>query len=69
MQAPYLAPDCGVLEEAYLLFHSFLSWPEPCCSASRRLLAVIQQELTAPGSTVSPWYSVCKREKNTHSQV
>ncbi|XP_026181826.1 phosphoinositide 3-kinase regulatory subunit 5-like isoform X2 [Mastacembelus armatus] len=48
-KAPYVSPDCGVLQEAYLLFHSFLSWPEPCCSASKRLLSIIQQELRAPG--------------------
>ncbi|XP_040918251.1 phosphoinositide 3-kinase regulatory subunit 5-like isoform X2 [Toxotes jaculatrix] len=49
LKAPYVGPDCGVLWEAYLLFHSFLSWPEPCCSASKRLLNIIQQELKAPG--------------------
>uniref|UniRef100_UPI003AB082B3 phosphoinositide 3-kinase regulatory subunit 5-like n=1 Tax=Centroberyx gerrardi TaxID=166262 RepID=UPI003AB082B3 len=49
LKVPHLAPDCGVLQEAYLLFHSFLSWPEPCCSASKRLLHVIRQELRAPG--------------------
>ncbi|KAM3863822.1 phosphoinositide 3-kinase regulatory subunit 5-like [Diretmus argenteus] len=49
LKIAYLAPDCGVLQEAYLLFHSFLSWPEPCCSASKRLLQVIKQELRAPG--------------------
>ncbi|KAF3846887.1 hypothetical protein F7725_003965 [Dissostichus mawsoni] len=37
------------LVEAYLLFHSFLTWPEPCSSASKRLLNVLQQELRAPG--------------------
>uniref|UniRef100_A0A671TUM4 Phosphoinositide 3-kinase regulatory subunit 5 n=1 Tax=Sparus aurata TaxID=8175 RepID=A0A671TUM4_SPAAU len=47
--APHVALDCGVLQEAYTLFHSFLSWPEPCCSASKRLLNIIQQELRAPG--------------------
>lgn len=46
-----MALDCGVLQEAYTLFHSFLSWPEPCCSASKRLLNIIQQELRAPGNT------------------
>uniref|UniRef100_A0A8D2ZQE1 Phosphoinositide 3-kinase regulatory subunit 5 n=1 Tax=Scophthalmus maximus TaxID=52904 RepID=A0A8D2ZQE1_SCOMX len=51
LKAPYVAPDCGVVWEAYLLFRSFLSWPEPCCSASKRLLGIIQQELRAPGST------------------
>uniref|UniRef100_A0A673BLK3 Phosphoinositide 3-kinase regulatory subunit 5 n=1 Tax=Sphaeramia orbicularis TaxID=375764 RepID=A0A673BLK3_9TELE len=49
LKAPYVSPDCGVLQEAYLLFQSFLSWPEPCCSASKRLLSTIQQELRAPG--------------------
>ncbi|XP_070778965.1 phosphoinositide 3-kinase regulatory subunit 5-like [Enoplosus armatus] len=49
LKAPYVAPDCGLLQEAYLLFHSFLAWPEPCCSASKRLLNIIQQELRAPG--------------------
>ncbi|XP_040012019.1 phosphoinositide 3-kinase regulatory subunit 5-like isoform X2 [Xiphias gladius] len=49
LKAPYVAPDCGVLQEAYLLFHCFLSWPEPCCSASKHLLNIIQQELRAPG--------------------
>lgn len=51
LQTPHVAPDCSVLQEAYLLFHSFLAWPEPCCSASKRLLYIIQQELRAPGST------------------
>ncbi|XP_072225476.1 phosphoinositide 3-kinase regulatory subunit 5-like isoform X1 [Leuresthes tenuis] len=46
---PYVDPDCGVLQEACLLFHRFLSWPEPCSSACKRLLNVIQQELRAPG--------------------
>ncbi|KAM7386368.1 hypothetical protein PAMA_009135 [Pampus argenteus] len=49
LKTPYVAPDCDVLEEAYLLFHSFLSWPDPCCSASKRLLNIIYQELRAPG--------------------
>ncbi|XP_054463201.1 phosphoinositide 3-kinase regulatory subunit 5-like [Anoplopoma fimbria] len=49
LKTPHVAPDCGVLEEAYLLFHSFLAWPEPCSSASKRLLNVIQKELRAPG--------------------
>ncbi|XP_073349735.1 phosphoinositide 3-kinase regulatory subunit 5-like isoform X2 [Pagrus major] len=49
LKVPHVAPDCGVLQEAYTLFHSFLSWPEPCCSASKRLLNIIQQELRAPG--------------------
>ncbi|CAB1433430.1 unnamed protein product [Pleuronectes platessa] len=49
LKAPYVAPDWDVLWEAYLLFHSFLSWPEPCSSASKRLLRVMQQELRAPG--------------------
>ncbi|XP_023287372.1 phosphoinositide 3-kinase regulatory subunit 5-like isoform X1 [Seriola lalandi dorsalis] len=49
LKAPHVAPDSGVLQEAYLVFHSFLSWPEPCCSASKRLLHIIQQELRAPG--------------------
>ncbi|XP_028311697.1 phosphoinositide 3-kinase regulatory subunit 5-like [Gouania willdenowi] len=51
LKAPYVDPECGVLQEACRLFHSFLSWPEPCSSASKRLLNVIQQELRAPGSS------------------
>lgn len=49
LKAPHVAPDCGLLLEAYSVFHSFLSWPEPCSSASRRLLSTIRQELSAPG--------------------
>lgn len=49
LKAPYVSLECGVLQEAYRLFHGFLSWPEPCCSAAKRLLNVIQQELRAPG--------------------
>ncbi|XP_030591363.1 phosphoinositide 3-kinase regulatory subunit 5-like isoform X2 [Archocentrus centrarchus] len=49
LKAPYVPTDCGVLQEAYLLFHSFLAWPEPCSSAAKRLLNIIQQELRAPG--------------------
>ncbi|XP_068575242.1 phosphoinositide 3-kinase regulatory subunit 5-like [Cebidichthys violaceus] len=49
LKAPHVAPDCGVLQEAYLLFHGFLAWPEPCSSASKRLLKIIQKELRAPG--------------------
>ncbi|XP_069005546.1 phosphoinositide 3-kinase regulatory subunit 5-like [Embiotoca jacksoni] len=49
LKTPHVAPDCGVLQEAYLLFHSFLSWPEPCSSACKRLINIIQQELRAPG--------------------
>ncbi|KAM8843998.1 phosphoinositide 3-kinase regulatory subunit 5-like isoform 2-T3 [Spinachia spinachia] len=49
LKAPHVAPDCGVLEEAYLLFHRFLAWPEPCSSASKCLLETIQKELRAPG--------------------
>ncbi|XP_041832638.1 phosphoinositide 3-kinase regulatory subunit 5-like [Melanotaenia boesemani] len=44
-----LAPDYGVLQEACLLFQRFLAWPEPCSSACKRLLKIIQQELRAPG--------------------
>lgn len=49
LRSPYLAPGCSVLQEAYLLFHHFLAWPEPCSSASKRLLVVIEQEIRAPG--------------------
>nr|XP_046187475.1 phosphoinositide 3-kinase regulatory subunit 5-like [Oncorhynchus gorbuscha]XP_046187476.1 phosphoinositide 3-kinase regulatory subunit 5-like [Oncorhynchus gorbuscha] len=38
-----------VLQDACEVFHCFLSWPEPCCSASRHLLSLIQQELRVPG--------------------
>ncbi|XP_034750933.1 phosphoinositide 3-kinase regulatory subunit 5-like isoform X2 [Etheostoma cragini] len=47
LKAPHVAPE--VLQEAHRLFHSFLAWPEPCSSASKRLLNIIQQELRAPG--------------------
>lgn len=50
IQAPHVAADGNLLQEAYLLFHCFLTWPEPCFSASKRLLNIIQQELRAPGS-------------------
>ncbi|XP_029294031.1 phosphoinositide 3-kinase regulatory subunit 5-like isoform X2 [Cottoperca gobio] len=49
LKAPHVATDCSVLQEAYFLFHSFLAWPEPCSSASKRLLNILQQELRAPG--------------------
>ncbi|KAM9780427.1 phosphoinositide 3-kinase regulatory subunit 5-like [Neosynchiropus ocellatus] len=49
IKVPYLAPCFGVLEEAYQLFHRFLPWPDPCSSASKRLLTLIHQELRAPG--------------------
>uniref|UniRef100_A0AAQ4QYP2 Phosphoinositide 3-kinase regulatory subunit 5 n=1 Tax=Gasterosteus aculeatus aculeatus TaxID=481459 RepID=A0AAQ4QYP2_GASAC len=49
LKAPHVAPDCGLLEEAYLLFHRFLAWPEPCSSASKTLLKIIQKERRAPG--------------------
>uniref|UniRef100_A0A3Q4FXY6 Phosphoinositide 3-kinase regulatory subunit 5 n=1 Tax=Neolamprologus brichardi TaxID=32507 RepID=A0A3Q4FXY6_NEOBR len=49
LRAPYLPANSGVLQDANLLFHGFLSWPEPCSSAAKRLLNVIQQELRAPG--------------------
>ncbi|KAK5856770.1 hypothetical protein PBY51_008341 [Eleginops maclovinus] len=49
LKSPHVAADPVVLQEAYLLFHSFLTWPEPCSSASKRLLNVLQQELRAPG--------------------
>ncbi|XP_024271430.1 phosphoinositide 3-kinase regulatory subunit 5-like isoform X3 [Oncorhynchus tshawytscha] len=46
---PHFSSDSGVLQEACEVFHCFLSWPEPCCSASRHLLSLIQQELRVPG--------------------
>ncbi|XP_074511663.1 phosphoinositide 3-kinase regulatory subunit 5-like isoform X2 [Sebastes fasciatus] len=49
LKAPHVAADCDMLQEAYLLFHSFLAWPEPCSSACKRLLNIIQKELRAPG--------------------
>lgn len=49
LRAPHVAADGAVLQEAFLLFHCFLTWPEPCFSASKRLLNIIQQELRAPG--------------------
>ncbi|XP_032442651.1 phosphoinositide 3-kinase regulatory subunit 5-like isoform X1 [Xiphophorus hellerii] len=49
LKSPHLGAGCCVLQEAYLLFHQFLAWPEPCSSASRRLLVVIEQEIRAPG--------------------
>lgn len=52
-----MAPDCSVLQEAYLLFHGFLTWPEPCFSAAKRLLNMIQLELRAPGNAEAPMCS------------
>ncbi|XP_049601955.1 phosphoinositide 3-kinase regulatory subunit 5 isoform X2 [Syngnathus scovelli] len=49
LKTPYLHPDCDVLWEAYLLFHNFLSWPDPYCTACQHLLNVIYNELRAPG--------------------
>ncbi|KAM4717602.1 phosphoinositide 3-kinase regulatory subunit 5-like isoform 2-T2 [Anableps anableps] len=49
LRSPYVAPGCNLLQEAYLLFHQFLAWPEPCSSASKRLLIIIEQEIRAPG--------------------
>ncbi|XP_055008366.1 phosphoinositide 3-kinase regulatory subunit 5-like isoform X2 [Boleophthalmus pectinirostris] len=49
LKAPHVPADCGLLQDAYSLFHCFLSWPEPCSSACRRLLLVLQRELRAPG--------------------
>ncbi|XP_051904734.1 phosphoinositide 3-kinase regulatory subunit 5-like [Hippocampus zosterae] len=49
LKTPYLHPDCNVLLEAYLLFHHFLSWPDPYCTACQRLLNIIYSELRAPG--------------------
>lgn len=43
--------DCGVLQDANLLFRDFLTWPEPYFSACKNLLNTIQQELRAPGKT------------------
>nr|XP_057905991.1 phosphoinositide 3-kinase regulatory subunit 5-like isoform X2 [Doryrhamphus excisus] len=51
LKTPYLAPDCDVLQEAYLLFHHFLSWPDPYCTACSQLLETIHNELRAPGIT------------------
>ncbi|KAK7940252.1 hypothetical protein WMY93_003578 [Mugilogobius chulae] len=50
LKAPHVPADSGLLQEAYSLFHCFLSWPEPCSSACFRLLLTIQQELRAPGT-------------------
>ncbi|XP_024920205.1 phosphoinositide 3-kinase regulatory subunit 5-like isoform X2 [Cynoglossus semilaevis] len=66
LTAPYLSPDCQVVWEAYLLFHGFLSWPEPCGSASRRLLQVIQQELRAPGIS---FQRLVRTEQGVSSEV
>ncbi|CAL8270674.1 unnamed protein product [Lota lota] len=49
LKASHWVPEGSVLREAYSLFHSFLSWPQPCSSASKRLLKVIALELRAPG--------------------
>lgn len=49
LKTPHWVPEGSVLQEAYSLFHSFLSWPQPCSSASKHLLTVISQELRAPG--------------------
>uniref|UniRef100_A0A673WRB6 Phosphoinositide 3-kinase regulatory subunit 5 n=1 Tax=Salmo trutta TaxID=8032 RepID=A0A673WRB6_SALTR len=54
LQTPHFSPDSGVLQEACEVFHCFLSWPEPCCSASRHLLSLIQQELRATVLLMSP---------------
>ncbi|CAL8302622.1 unnamed protein product [Merluccius merluccius] len=49
LKTAHWVPGGAVLLEAYSLFHSFLSWPQPCSSASKHLLTVIDQELRAPG--------------------
>uniref|UniRef100_A0A8C7GID5 Phosphoinositide 3-kinase regulatory subunit 5 n=1 Tax=Oncorhynchus kisutch TaxID=8019 RepID=A0A8C7GID5_ONCKI len=58
LQTPHFSPDSGVLQDACEVFHCFLSWPEPCCSASRHLLSLIQQELRAPGIEPLTLYSL-----------
>ncbi|XP_036004292.1 phosphoinositide 3-kinase regulatory subunit 5 [Fundulus heteroclitus] len=49
LRTPHLPTDCSVLQEAFLLFHQFLAWPEPCSSASKSLLTIIELEIRAPG--------------------
>nr|XP_054606724.1 phosphoinositide 3-kinase regulatory subunit 5 [Nothobranchius furzeri] len=49
LRTPFIEADSSILQEAYLLFHEFLAWPEPCGSACKRLLNTIQQELRTPG--------------------
>ncbi|XP_059928608.1 LOW QUALITY PROTEIN: phosphoinositide 3-kinase regulatory subunit 5-like [Gadus macrocephalus] len=49
LETSHWVPEGSVLQKAYSLFHSFLSWPQPCSLASRRLLKVLSTELRAPG--------------------
>ncbi|CAL8286325.1 unnamed protein product [Boreogadus saida] len=50
LETSHWVPEDSVLQKAYSLFHSFLSWPQPCSLASRRLLKVLSTELRAPGN-------------------
>ncbi|KAL2087095.1 hypothetical protein ACEWY4_018154 [Coilia grayii] len=48
-QTPFCPPDGELLLEAYEVFYSFLTWPEPYCGVCSSLLSLLQQELRAPG--------------------
>lgn len=64
LKAPHVSADCGLLQEAYTLFHCFLSWPEPYSSACRHLLRFLQQEMRAPGIS---FHRLQRTEQGVHS--
>ncbi|XP_076871500.1 phosphoinositide 3-kinase regulatory subunit 5 isoform X2 [Brachyhypopomus gauderio] len=67
LQTPYCPPDGGLLAEACEMFHGFLTWPEPYSSVCHRLLAILKQELRAPGIS---YHRLVREEQGlTHTGV
>ncbi|XP_038633191.1 phosphoinositide 3-kinase regulatory subunit 5 [Scyliorhinus canicula] len=49
LRTPYFPPECKLLQKAYNIYHSLLTWPVPYCNVCKDLLTFIQDEMKAPG--------------------
>ncbi|XP_072098635.1 phosphoinositide 3-kinase regulatory subunit 5 isoform X1 [Mobula birostris] len=49
LRTPYFPPESNLLQNAYSIYHSLMTWPLPYCHICKELLSFINDEMKAPG--------------------
>ncbi|XP_051889147.1 phosphoinositide 3-kinase regulatory subunit 5 [Pristis pectinata] len=49
LRTPFFPPESNLLNNAYSIYHSLLTWPVPYCNVCKDLLTFINDEMKAPG--------------------
>ncbi|XP_059804694.1 phosphoinositide 3-kinase regulatory subunit 5 [Hypanus sabinus] len=49
LQTPYFPPESNLLQNAYSIYHSLMTWPLPYCHICKELLSFINDEMKTPG--------------------